>query len=133
YQLVVAALHGGGERLHLRFEVATAALVLTLIEVDGRLELPAAFPHGILLAPPGGELIALAPQRLAELTTRLPGDGSLAVLAVGGAALRAAVNQLAGRDGSARSLALDTTLDADPREALGALIKLWLAGRSEGG
>src|SRR5262249_5074521 len=82
YHLVVAALAGDGERLHLRFEVATASLVVTLIDADGDRELPAAVPDGIIVAPPRGELVALAPQRLAELTERLAGDDALAIAAV---------------------------------------------------
>jgi CheY-like chemotaxis protein len=126
--LVLAAMQGDCEHLHLQFEVATATLVVTLIDTDGDSELPAALPDGIIVAPPRGELVALAPQRLADLTDRLSGDDALAVIAVGGAALQTTVGRLADRDGSCRWLGNPSTLESDPRETLCRLIQLWIAG-----
>jgi CheY-like chemotaxis protein len=133
YRLVIAALRGDRERLHLRFELPTAALVVTLIDADGERELPASAPEGIIVAPPRGELVALAPQRLAELTTRVISDESLAVVAVGGQALQTTVARLMDRgDGVARHLGMSLTLDADLRDPLSKLIRLWIAGSSDG-
>jgi CheY-like chemotaxis protein len=128
YRLVAAALHGDCERLHLRFEVATATLVVTLIDADGERELPATSPDGIVVAPPRGELVALAPQRLAELTSRVIGDESLVIIALGGPAVQTTVGRLAEQDGRPpRWLGIGSTLDADPRDTLCRLIQLWIA------
>jgi CheY-like chemotaxis protein len=133
YRLVIAALRGDRERLHLRFELPAAALVVTLIDADGERELPDAAPEGIIVAPPRGELVALAPQRLAELTTRVISDDALAVVAVGGQALQTTVARLMDRgDGVPRHLGISATLDADLREPLSKLIRLWIAGGSDG-
>jgi DNA-binding response OmpR family regulator len=133
YRLVIAALQGDRERLHLRFEIPTAALVVTLIDADGGGEVPASAPDAIVVAPPRGELVALAPQRLAELTTRVIGDDSLAVIALGGPALQTSVARLADRDDTpGRYLGLSSTLDADLREVLSKLIRLWIAGGNDG-
>jgi len=134
YRLVIAAMQGDRERLHLRFELATAALVVTLVDIDGHAELPATAPHGILIAPPRGELIALAPQRLAELTARLSGDDAVAVVVLGGAALQATVERLCDAGaGPPRTQALATTLDDDPRGALGAVLGAWTARHDHAG
>jgi len=133
YRLVIAALRGDRERLHLRFELPTAALVVTLIDADGERELPAAAPEGIIVAPPRGELVALAPQRLAELTTRVISDDSLAVIALGGPALQTTVARLMDRgDGAPRHLGISSTLEADLRDPLSKLIRLWIAEGSGG-
>jgi hypothetical protein len=131
YRLVIAALQGDRERLHLRFEIPTAALVITLIDADGGGEIPPTSPEGIIVAPPRGELVALAPQRLAELTTRVIGDESLAVIAVGGPALQSTVGRLMDRgDGPPQFLGISSTLEEDLRETLSRLIRLWIAHRS---
>jgi hypothetical protein len=127
HRLVVAAMSGDCGHLHLQFEIATATLVVTLIDADGDSELPASLPHGIIVAPPRGELVALAPQRLADLTGRLTGDDSLAVIAVGGAALQTTVGRLADRDRPPRWLGSPSTLEADLRDTLCRLIQLWIA------
>ena len=133
YRLVIAALRGDRERLHLRFELPTAALVVTLIDADGERELPATAPEGIIVAPPRGELVALAPQRLAELTTRVISDDSLAVIALGGTALQTTVARLMDRgDGAPRHLGISSTLEADLRDPLSKLIRLWIAEGSGG-
>jgi CheY-like chemotaxis protein len=123
YRLVVAALQGDCERLHLRFEIATAALVVTLVDADGTSELPSTSLDGIIVAPPRGELIALAPQRLAELSRRVMGEDAIAIAAVGGAALQATIARLTG--GACEPIA--STLDADPRDILCKLIRQWIA------
>jgi hypothetical protein len=133
YRLVIAALQGDRERLHLRFETPTAALVVTLVDTDGEGEVPATPPDGIIVAPPCGELLALAPQRLAELTTRVIDDESLAVVALGGPALQSSVGRLVDREHrAARFLGLPSTLEADLRNVLSRLIGLWIAGGSDG-
>jgi DNA-binding response OmpR family regulator len=133
YRLVIAALRGDRERLHLRFEIPTLALVVTLIDADGDGEVPASAPDGIIVAPPRGELVALAPQRLAELTTRVIGDDSLAVIAVGGHALQSSVQRLVDREHSpGRYLGLSSTIEADLRDVLSRLIRLWIAEGSDG-
>jgi CheY-like chemotaxis protein len=134
YRFVLAALEGERERLHLRFETAGAALVVTLVDTDGSSELPVSPPHGIIVAPPGGELISLAPQRLAELTGRLGSDDGIAVLALGGPALQASIGQLVGRcDGPPRAHGIGSTLESDPRETLCSLLRLWLAHHGDAG
>jgi hypothetical protein len=133
YRLVIAALQGDRERLHLRFEIPTAALVVTLVDTEGGGEVPANTPDGIIVAPPRGELVALAPQRLAELTTRVIGDDSLAVIALGGPALQASVRRLVDRDDMPmRFLGQPSTLEADLRDVLSRLIRLWIAGGGHG-
>jgi CheY-like chemotaxis protein len=127
YRLVIAAMQGDCGHVHLQFEIATATLVITLIDADGDRELPATAPDGIVVAPPRGELVALAPQRLAQLTGRLSDHDSLAVIAVGGAALQTTVARLAEHDGPPRCLGVSTTLESDLRDTLGRLIQLWIA------
>jgi len=134
FHFVVAALAGECGRLHLRFEVASAALVVTLVDVDGEAELPATPPHALIVAPPRGELLALAPQRLAALTERVASDDALVVVTFGGAALHATVARIvAAGDTPARAHALAATLDADPREALGSAIRTWMACHDDAG
>jgi CheY-like chemotaxis protein len=134
YHFVLAALGGGGERLHLQFEIQTASLIVTLVDIDGRVELPSAEPNAIIVAPPRGELISLAPQRLAELTGRVLGDDALVVLAAGGPALHATVSRLAERaDGVSRYQAAGATLASDPRELLGGALRLWVSSRDHDG
>jgi CheY-like chemotaxis protein len=126
HRLVLAAMRGGCAHLHLQFEIASATLVVTLIDADGG-ELPAIPPHGIIVAPPRGELVALAPQRLAELTGRLTDHDSPAVIAVGGAALQTTVGRLADRERPSRWLGIASTLESDLRDTLCRLIQLWIA------
>lgn len=134
YRLVIAALQGDCERLHLRFEAGTATLVVTLIDADGNSEVPATPPDAIIVAPPRGELVALAPQRLAELTGRVIGNDSLAIIAVGGPALQATVERLTGRDdGPPRCAGIASALEADPRDTLCKLIRLWIARSGHAG
>jgi DNA-binding response OmpR family regulator len=127
YRLVIAALQGDCEHLHLRFEGPSATLVVTLIDAGGDRELPASAPDGIVVAPPRGELVALAPQRLAELTGRVTGDDALAVLAVGGPALQTTVERLTACDGPPRCVAVSSALETDLRDMLCRLIRLWIA------
>jgi hypothetical protein len=131
YQFVASALRGEAARLHLRFETGGVALVVTLVDTEGAAELPTAAPAGIIVAPPGGELLALPPRRLADLTRRVQGDDSLVVVALGGPAVHALVTQLAGAGG--RVQALDTALDADPRDAIGRVIQLWMTQHDHAG
>jgi CheY-like chemotaxis protein len=128
YRMVIAALQGESERLHLRFEAGTATLLVTLIDADGGSELPATPPDAIIVAPPRGELVALAPQRLAELTGRLLGDDAITVVAIGGPALQATMQRLtAADDGPPRCHGLTSTLEAGLRDTLCRLIRLWIA------
>lgn len=125
YQVLAAALGDAPRRLHLRVEVPAGACVITLVDTEGRGAPPAEPPDGILLAPGRGELIALAPQRLADLTRRLTPPAHPAVLAVGGAALRGAVVRLGEDTGFPdRIRSAAQILDDDPRALLCELIRL---------
>jgi CheY-like chemotaxis protein len=132
YRMVIAALQGESDRLHLRFEAGTQALLVTLIDTDGSTELPQAAPDAIIVAPPRGELVALAPQRLAELTGRLISDDAITAVAIGGPALQATVERLTADDGPPRCHGITSTLEAGLRDTLCKLIRLWIARSGHG-
>jgi CheY-like chemotaxis protein len=133
YRLVVAALRGDCERLHLEFETAAGTLVVTLVDSDGGSALLETPPDGIIVAPPRGDLLALAPQRLAELTGRALEESSLAIIAAGGPALQATVARLAQHDdGPPRHLGVSSGLEVDLRDLLSRLIRLWIARGGHG-
>src|SRR4030095_11706857 len=108
HQVLIAALEGDCERLHLQFETPQAILVVALVDTDGKIDLPVAPPHGVIVAPPRGELIAMVPQRLAELTSRLSDGQETAVVTVGGHALQATVGTIVDEAGGPRHLGVAT-------------------------
>jgi hypothetical protein len=60
-------------------------------------------------------------------------DDSLAVIALGGPALQTTVARLMDRgDGAPRHLGISSTLEADLRDPLSKLIRLWIAEGSGG-
>lgn len=129
FHLVATALRGGAQRLHLQFEASGASIVVSLVDLESPLEPPAAEPHGIIVLPPRGEVVLLAPQRLAEICGRIDRPDRPVIVALGGPALRSTIAQLVADDGQrARHLGLAGELD-DPRDVIGQVIELWSTSR----
>lgn len=129
HRVLMAALQGDRGRLHLQFEFEAATLLVTLVDVEGHDELPVARPDAVIVAPPSGELVMLAPERLAELTSRVSDDEILAVAAVGGPALQATIGPLVTAQGSSARFLGIAAVDTDLRDTLCGVLKLWANGR----
>lgn len=129
FHLVAAALRSETRRLHLQFETAGASLVVSLVDLESALEPPASEPHGVILVPPRGEVVLLAPQRLTEICGRIDRPQRPVIVALGGPALRSTIARLVGDDSQrARHLGLVDEL-ADPRDVIGQVIELWSTSR----
>ncbi len=128
FQFLAAALAPGPRRLHLQFETSTATVVVTQVDLDGDMSPPTTPPHGLVLVPPRGELVALAPHRLAEVTARMEQPHKPVMVGVGGPALHTALTRLVDQGGDFRYLGMPNRLD-DPRDVLGGLVRLWNASR----
>ena len=127
YQVLENALKAGSNhRLHLQFETSTATIIITLVDLEGAKELPPQLPQGIILIPPRGELVSLAPKRLAELTARIEQPNKPVVVALGGPAVQATVGRLI--EDSFRYIAMPGRLE-DPRDVIGGILRLWAASR----
>lgn len=129
HRVLMSALAGERGRLHLQFEFETATLIVTLVDVEGHDELPGEKPDAVIVAPPSGELVMLAPERLAELTGRVSNDDDLAIVAVGGPALQATIGPLVTADaGGGRFLGIGA-VDSDLRDTLCSVLRLWAKNR----
>jgi CheY-like chemotaxis protein len=129
FHLVAAALRGGARRLHLQFETPGASILVSLVDLESPLGPPANEPHGIIVMPPRGELVMLAPQRLAEICGRIDRPDRPVIVALGGPALCSAIAQLVADDSQrSRHLGLAGELD-DPRDVIGQVIELWSTSR----
>jgi CheY-like chemotaxis protein len=127
--LVAAALRSDARRLHLQFEAPSASIVVSLVDLESPLEPPASEPHGIILVPPRGDFVLLAPQRLTEICGRVDRPHRPVIVTLGGPALRSMIARLVGDDSQrARHLGLAGEL-ADPRDAIGQVIELWSTSR----
>lgn len=129
HRVLMSALEGDRGRLHLQFEFEAATLIVTLVDVEGHDELPGATPDAVIVAPPSGELVMLAPERLAELTSRVSDDEGLAVVAIGGPALQATVGPLVTADGGAGRFLGIGAVDSDLRDTLCSVLRLWANSR----
>jgi CheY-like chemotaxis protein len=131
FHVLAAALGAAPRRLHLRFDAGGWAAVITLVDTEAHDPVPAVAPDGIIVAPSRGELITLAPERLAELTARIAAGGPLALVGLGGLALRATLVRLMEEAGlRARFLGLPRALDDEPRDTVCRLLRL-CAGASQ--
>lgn len=128
YQVLAAALAQETGRLHLQLEAANSSVVVTLVDLDGDGDLPATIPHGIVLVPPHGELVALAPHRLAEVTARMENAQRPVMLGLGGPALHSAMGRVVDESMGPRYMSVTGRLD-DPRDIFGGLVRLWNASR----
>jgi len=130
HQVITAALDRNiHNRLHLQFETAQARVVVTLVDLESDAAVPDRAPDGIILVPPRGELLSLAPQRLADLTARLEQPHKPAVVAIGGAALHGTLQRMMDeRTESGRYLYLRAGLDS-LRDVIGHVIRLWSTNR----
>lgn len=129
FHLVAAALQGGARRLHVQFEAPGASIAVSLVDLESPLEPPTSEPHGIILVPPRGEVVLLAPRRLTEICGRLDHPDRPVIVALGGPALRSTIARLIGDDDQrARHLGPAGEL-ADPRDAIGQVIELWSTSR----
>lgn len=128
YGVLAAALGDNAHRLHLQFETSNASVVVTLVDLDTHRELPQAPANGVILVPPRGELLALSPQRLADLTARIAQPQQPVVVALGGPALHTTIQRFVNEAGRSYSYLGMPAFD-DPREVIGGLIRLWNASR----
>lgn len=129
YQILASALSNDVHRLHLQFDTATASVIITLVDVEAPADLPKIAPNGIILVPPRGELVAVAPQRLADLTARIEQPEKPAIVALGGPALHSTLGRLVDEAGHGfRYLGMPSQLE-DVRDVIGAVIRLWNASR----
>ena len=128
YGVLAAALGEDVQRLHLQFETSNASVVVTLVDLDAPRELPQAPVNGVILVPPRGELLALSPQRLAELTARIEQPQRPVVVALGGPALHTTLQRIVDEGGHGFRYLGMPRFD-EPREVVGGLIRLWNASR----
>jgi DNA-binding response OmpR family regulator len=128
HQVLAASLdRSAHNRLHLQFQTTQARVVVTLVDIESDSDVPERVPDGVILVPPRGELVSLAPQRLADVTGRLDQPHKLAIVALGGAALQSTLERLVDGTG-VHYLHLSTRLD-DLRDVIGRVIRLWNTNR----
>jgi CheY-like chemotaxis protein len=129
FQVLAAALGEERQRLHLQFETLNATVIVTLVDLESDLDLPEAPVNGVILVPPRGELVALPPHRLADISSRIDQAQKPVIVALGGPALHATLGRIMEEaDRGFRFLALPPKLD-DLRDVLGGVIRLWNASR----
>lgn len=126
HSVLLAALGGEAEWLQLEFEVDELVVVVTLVDAEGSSGLPEQAPHAMIVAPPDGELVAMAPARLADLAGRAGHLPSPVVLGLGNASLQSALRPLCGRGSRFSS----GSIEVDPRAVLCDMIRLWIAAET---
>ena len=94
---LVSVLSGAAQGLRLYLSArAGAGLMVRLVDIEGSEAPPRRFPADlIIVAPPHGELLAISPSRLAELSMMATLDRMPRVVGMGGAALHASLGRLA--------------------------------------
>jgi CheY-like chemotaxis protein len=129
---LVAALNGTAHGL--RLELAGregGTLMVRLVDIEGSEAPPRPFPVDlVVVAPPGGELLAISPSRLAEISMMAAQDGMPRLVAMGGAALHASLGRLAMERLAFEHLELAPPLGArrgQVREVLVASFRRWLS------
>jgi hypothetical protein len=130
--LVVSALEGAAQGLRLQLTArGGAAMTVLLVDIEGGEAPPRPHPVDlILVAPPRGELLAISPPRMAELSLMATLDRLPWIVAMGRAALHASLGKLALDRASLDLLDVAATLGerrGQLREALVAVLRRWLA------
>jgi CheY-like chemotaxis protein len=129
---LVSVLSGTAHGLRLQLAARTgASLLVRLVDIEGSEAPPRPHPVDlIVVAPPRGELLAISPWRMAEISMMAALDRMPRMIAMGGAALHASLGRLA------MDRAAYEALDAAPplgerrgqlREALVTSFRKWIA------
>ncbi|HSK04161.1 MAG TPA: hypothetical protein VK932_23065, partial [Kofleriaceae bacterium] len=129
---VVSVLNGTAQGLRLHLEARGGArMVVRLVDVEGSEAPPRRYPADLLLvAPPGGELVAISPARMAELSLMATLDRMPRIVAMGGAALHASLGRLVIDRASFELFDFAPALGArrgQIRDALVASLRRWIA------
>ena len=118
-----------GLRLHL-IARGGASLMLRLVDIEGSEAPPRRYPTDlIVVAPPRGELLAIGPSRMAEISMMAALDRMPRMVAMGGAALHASLGRLAMDRAAFELLELAAPLGArrgQLREVLVGSFRRWL-------
>jgi len=95
--VLVSVLSGTARRLRLQLAArGGASMSMRLVDIEGSDAPPRRHPIDlIIVAPPHGELLAMSPPRLAELSMLATLDRMPRIVAMGGAALHASLGRLA--------------------------------------
>jgi CheY-like chemotaxis protein len=119
-----------GLRLHLVAR-GGASMMVRLVDIEGSEAPPRRHPADlIIVAPPRGELLAISPPRLAELSLMATMDRMPRIVAMGGAALHASLGRLAMDRASFEQFDFATTLGdrrGQLRDVLVASFRRWIA------
>ena len=130
--VLVSVLNGTaqGLRLHLAAR-GGASMVVRLVDIEGDEAPPRRHPLDlIVIAPPHGELLAISPSRMAEISLMATVDRMPWVVAMGGAALHTSLSRLALDRATLELLEVTATLGerrGQLREALVAGLRRWMS------
>jgi CheY-like chemotaxis protein len=129
---LVSVLNGTAHGLRLHLAARTgASMMVRLVDIEGSEAPPRPYPVDlIVVAPPRGELLAISPWRMAEISMMAALERMPRMIAMGGAALHASLGRLA-MDRAAYE-ALDTApalgeRRGQLREALVTSLRKWIA------
>jgi CheY-like chemotaxis protein len=129
--LLVSVLGGTAQGLHLHLAARGASLILRLVDIEGGEAPPRRHPVDlIIVAPPRGELLAISPPRMAELSLMAALERMPRIIAMGGAAVHASLGRLAIDRGSSELLDVAAMLGerrGQLREVLVASFRRWTA------
>jgi hypothetical protein len=124
----------GGTAGSLRLQIAArggASMMVRLVDIEGSEAPPRRHPVDlIVVAPPRGELLAISPSRLAEISLMATLDRMPRLVAMGGAALHASLGRLAVERASFELLDVAAALGERPgqlREVLLGSIRRWIS------
>ncbi len=119
-----------GRRLH-RAARGGASMTIRLVDIEGTEAPPRRHPADlILVAPPRGELLAISPARMAELSLMATLDRMPRIVAMGGAALHASLGRLVTDRASFELFDFAAALGerrGQIRDALVASLRRWIA------